>query len=81
MDVDDRTVISEEELGAALGRLVALVQGLESATHSCTCGRYYRLGMSTELQSVLVTIRRAVHQRTGEDIAADTSRFALLEVD
>ena len=81
MIIDDRTTITEEELGAALGRLVALVQGLESATHSCACGRYYRLGMSAELQAVLVTIRKAVYQRTGENILPDTSRFAFLEVD
>lgn len=80
MDVEDRTVVSEEDLGAAIGRLVSLVQGLESATHSCACGRYYRLGMSNELQAVLVTIRKAVFQRTGAEIVSD-SRWPWVEVD
>jgi hypothetical protein len=78
--VIDNTITTDEELQAAIVRLVALVQGLESATHSCACGRYYRLGMSAELQAVLMTIRKAVYQRTGEELASD-SRWPWVEID
>jgi len=81
VNVDDRTApVDDAALQVAIERLVALVQGLESSTHSCACGRYYRLGMSAELQSVLVTIRKAVFQRTGEEIVSD-SRWPWIEVD
>jgi hypothetical protein len=79
--LDDRTApISDDDFQDAITRMVALCQGLESNSHSCPCGRYYRLGMSEELKAVLVTIRKAVYQRTGDEIMAD-SRWNWIEVD
>jgi hypothetical protein len=81
MNVDDRTTVSDEELQAAIERMLALVEGLESACHSCACGKYYRLGMSAELQAVTRKIRRAIFDRTGAEVVADSTRFGLIEVD
>lgn len=81
MDVEDRTAeVSDDELQEAIVDMVALCQGLESNSHACPCGRYYKLGMSEKLKAVLITIRKAVYQRTGEEVIAD-SRWNWLEVD
>ena len=78
---DPAAPVSDETLQAAILDMLALVQGLESCRHHCPCGRYYRLGVSDELQATLITIRRAIFQRTGEDPLPNTGRFSLLEID
>lgn len=81
MIVDDRTAVSDDRLQDAIVRLVALVDGLADAPYHCKCGTYFRVGITDELRQVLNTIRSAIKDRTGEEIVADTSRFAWLEVD
>lgn len=73
--------ITDDELHARFSRLLSLIEGIEVATHSCACGRYYRLGMSAELQSLLPELRRALLQRSADVLPPDSSRFAWLEVD
>lgn len=81
MIVDDRTVISDDQLEDAIVRMVALVDGLADAPYHCPCGRYFRVGITDELRQVLKTIKSAIKDRTGEEVVANTSRFAWLEVD
>lgn len=81
MEVVDATTVSDEEFQAAIVRIAALVSGLADAPYHCKCGTYFRVGITDELRAVLATIKRAIAERTGESIAPDTSRFALLEID
>lgn len=81
MDIIDRTTVSDDELQAALERLVAVVDGLVPFDLHCTCGRHYRLRAKEEMAALLSTIRRAMRERTGEELVADTSWYSLIEVD
>lgn len=82
MNVEDRTApVDDDALQDAIQRMVGLVDGLQSGAHHCPCGRYYRVGITDELRQVLTTIKKAIRERTGDEITADHSRFALLEVD
>ncbi len=81
MNVEDRTApVSDDELEAAIVRMLALVDGIAGAYH-CPCGRYYRVGCGKELEAVAKLVRRAINERTGEEPVAETSWFSMLEVD
>lgn len=81
MMVEDQTSVSDDDFQSAITRLAALVDGLADAPYHCACGRYFRVGITDELRAVLETVKRAIHERTGESPIPETSRFALLEVD
>jgi hypothetical protein len=81
MEIEDRTSIDDDTVEESIVRLVALVDGLAGAPYHCSCGRYFRVGITDELRAVVDTIKRAIKERTGEELVAETSRFAFLEVD
>lgn len=64
--------------------LLCLTDGLESGSHRCACGRYYRLGIAHELAKVLEQLRPEALRRaekSAEECPPDSTRFAFLEVD
>lgn len=76
--------MTEAEFLAEVGELLKLVEGLESGTITCSCRRIYKVGISAELKRLLPRVRREYLRRTGaapETAVADSSRFALIEVD
>jgi hypothetical protein len=72
--------VSDDELYAAVARLLALLEGLPDERR-CACRRLYRIGCAAELQQLMHQIGKALLSRGAEVPAAIVSRFQLLEFD
>jgi hypothetical protein len=73
--------MADDELLAAVGYLLALLDGLPLGMRRCACGRPYRLSVTHGLQATAQDIARELHRRGAKIPPAVLSRFQLLELD